>query len=415
MDATRIRIERLIMIGLVPILFIFYLIKLECLILMDLVPNFFILYLSRISGVIIFIVLSLILISGLLFVKHLGAFFPYFLRKKIFLNNLLLLVTSIMLVLIVIESFFCIYQPKPQTKQKIAIPQEWKRRRVTIPGASSAYYWHDILHVHDKNHMRRIAPFPPKLNGKFRIMIVGDSLTYGYGVQEEDTYSKQLESMLNKNFSVEVLNLGVSGHQSEDVLRKIKEYTPLLKPDLIIYGVCLNDFLPSGVGQYANNMNYRFPLPESIKRFMSEKTHLGRLVSDAYNNILMRLGFRNDFYTDILKDFNNYQTRFARDVKDMNDFVLDRGLPSMVAMVLNQFPELHSKGYQIALAAEKHLSNAGMEVIPTEEFYNKYDKQSMAVSQWEGHPNARAHKIFADFFVAHLQNRKGLERHRITK
>ena len=411
MDANRIKVEKLILMGLVPILFTFYLMNIEKLILIGLAPNFF----NKTSGVAILIVLSLILISGLLFVKHLGAFFPYFLRKKIFLNNLFLIITSVMLSLIAIESFLWIYQSKPQTKQKFLIPQEWKKRRVSISGASYAYYWHNILHVHDKNHMRRIVPFPTKLDGKFRIMIVGDSLTYGYGVREEETYSKQLETTLNKNFGVEVLNLGVSGYQSEDVLKTVKQWTVLLKPDMIIYGVCMNDFLPSGVGEYQNNMANRFPIPEPVKKYLSSKTYLGRLISDAYNNILMKLGLRNDFFRDILKDFNNYQTRFARDVREMNHFVLERGLPPIVAMVLNQHPEIHSRGYQIAMAAEQHLTKAGMMVIPTEEFYKKYNKQPMAVSPWEGHPNGKAHKIFAEFYVAHLQNRKDLERYRITK
>ena len=43
-----------------------------------------------------------------------------------------------------------------------------------------------------------------------------------------------------------------------------------------------------------------------------------------------------------------------------------------------------------------------MTVIPTQEFYRNYDKQQMVVSPWEGHPNAKAHEIFADFFVTHL-------------
>jgi hypothetical protein len=207
----------------------------------------------------------------------------------------------------------------------------------------------------------------------------------------------------------------VNGKQSDGILIVVRKYTPILQPDLIVYGVCLNDFLPCHVADYQNNMAYRFPFPEAIKKLLSERTHLGCLINDAYNSVLMRLGLRNDFFNDVLKDFNNYQRRFARDVKDMNDFVLDRGLPPMVVMVLNQFPKLHSNGYQLAMVAEQHLKNAGMTVIPTEEFYKKYDKQLMAVSQWEGHPNAEAHKIFADFFVIHLQNRKELGRYRITK
>jgi lysophospholipase L1-like esterase len=395
MSSTRNKIEKLILLGLVPI--------------------FFILYLSKTSGVVFFIVLSLILISSLFFVKHLGAFSVYFQRKKFFLNNLLLAVTSLMLSLIAIESFLWIYQSKPETKQKLVMPQEWKKRRVSIPGASYAYYWHNILHVHDKNGMRRTTPFPPKLDGRFRIMIVGDSFTYGYGVREEETYPMQIESALNENFNVEVLNLGVIGYQSEDVLKIVRKYVPLLQPDLIIYGVCINDFLPHGTGTYRNNMAYQFPFTKVIKNFLSKRTNLGRLIRDTYNSVLMRLGLRNDFYEDILKDFKNYQVRFARDVRDMNHFVLNRGLPPIVAMVLDQYPELHSKGYQVAMAAERHLTNAGMTVIPTEEFYKKYDKQVMVVSPWEIHPNAKAHKIFADFFVNHLKNRKELEKYRITR
>jgi len=99
----------------------------------------------------------------------------------------------------------------------------------------------------------------------------------------------------------------------------------------------------------------------------------------------------------------------------MNDLALSMGLPPIMAMVLNQYPDLNSKGYQIAMAAERHLTNAGMTVIPTEEFYRKYNKQLMMVSPWEGHPSAEAHKIFADFFITHLQHRSDLERYRITK
>ena len=76
-------------------------------------------------------------------------------------------------------------------------------------------------------------------------------------------------------FNVEVLNLGVTGCQSEDILRVIKKYTPKLYPDLVIYGVCLNDFLPSGVREYENNMAYRFPFPETIKNMLSEKNVFG--------------------------------------------------------------------------------------------------------------------------------------------
>jgi len=395
MDTFRIRLEKIILTGLIPIFLIFYL--------------------SATSGVVFFILFGLILISILLFLKHLRGFSPFFQRKELSLDNLLLALTFIMLSLTLIESFLWIFRSKPQIPQKIVMPQEWKKRPVSIPGASYAYYWHNILHVHDKNHMRKTESFQPKSNGRFRIIVVGDSLTFGYGVRNEETYPSQIETTLKKKFNVEALNLGVSGCQSEDVLKIVREYTPLLQPDLIIYGVCLNDFLPSGVREYENDMAYKFPLPEGMKTFLSERTSIGQLVSRAYNCLLMDIGLRNDFWTDILKDFKNYQTRFSKDVKTMNEFALSIGLPPIVAMVLNQYPDLNSKGYQIAMAAERHLTNAGMTVISTEKFYRNYDKQRMMVSPWEGHPSAKAHKIFADLFVADLLHRRDLEQYRILK
>jgi len=48
---------------------------------------------------------------------------------------------------------------------------------------------------------------------------------------------------------VEVINLGAPGLQSEDVLQVLKKFHPVLKPDLVVYGICLNDFLESMQGQ----------------------------------------------------------------------------------------------------------------------------------------------------------------------
>lgn len=55
----------------------------------------------------------------------------------------------------------------------------------------------------------------PKPPHTFRILAVGDSVTFGYGVREEDTYVKVLERRLNEGESggreFEVLNGGTLG------------------------------------------------------------------------------------------------------------------------------------------------------------------------------------------------------------
>ncbi len=46
-----------------------------------------------------------------------------------------------------------------------------------------------------------------KTEGKKRIVIVGDSFTWGFGVNDDEIYSERLESMLS---NTEVINLGVT-------------------------------------------------------------------------------------------------------------------------------------------------------------------------------------------------------------
>ncbi|OGB95519.1 MAG: hypothetical protein A2Z31_05045 [candidate division NC10 bacterium RBG_16_65_8] len=99
----------------------------------------------------------------------------------------------------------------------LAMPQAWERRPVQMEGAAHAYYWHAALHAHNHDQMRRIGAFPRKQSDSLRIIALGDSLTYGYGVAAEEAYPAVLERELGKRFAVEVLNLGVAGAQSADV------------------------------------------------------------------------------------------------------------------------------------------------------------------------------------------------------
>lgn len=294
----------------------------------------------------------------------------------------------------------------------LTIPEEWEKRPVKIKNTRSAYYWHGVLHVHDKHWMRRSEPFPEKQDHLFRIMVVGDSLTYGLGVEEKNTYSRVLEQLLAGEYHCEVLNLGVCGMQSSDILETIRSFAPLLKPDLIVYGMSLNDFLPAGTGQYRNNRRWPFPLPEVFKYRMSRQTYIGAFLEKAYDKLLMRIGVRRDFYDDILENFQDFQVRFAEDLGRINAFAIENGFSPILAVVFHQHPEYGGRSYRIAQIAETAAQNAGMTVVPMEKFFKKYDGQFLGVSQWEGHPNRKAHRILAEMLLPVIQKIPGLNKHK---
>jgi hypothetical protein len=62
----------------------------------------------------------------------------------------------------------------------------------------------------------RDRDFPyEKPAGRLRILMLGDSLTVGWGVRAEDTFSKRIETMLrNRGLDLDVINTGVGNYDT---------------------------------------------------------------------------------------------------------------------------------------------------------------------------------------------------------
>lgn len=89
----------------------------------------------------------------------------------------------------------------------------------------------------------RTKPFARKKPGTLRIVTVGDSSTFGWGVDPEYTWQNGLEKRLarTRGPAVEVLNLGMSGHSSRHGLGILRHYAFDLQPDLLVISYGSND------------------------------------------------------------------------------------------------------------------------------------------------------------------------------
>jgi hypothetical protein len=289
----------------------------------------------------------------------------------------------------------------------LTMPDEWKRKPVVVPGANNATMWQGSVEVENQYGMRWASPFPEKRPDIYRVLVIGDSLTYGQGIAEQDTFTALLNQWMGQDYRIEFLNLGVPGAQSADILRMTKKFVPELKADLVIYPMCLNDFLNSGQGEYS--YSYPFPLPDSAQKFFLAHTRTGPFVAQLYDSVLRRFHFRRDFYDDILNGFGGYEPRFRQDVTEMNSFVQGAGLPPVVAMVVDQYPSHTGKRYQIVRSADEAMRAAHMDVIPIEGYIRRYDGHAMYVSRWEGHPDEQANFIWATMIMRKLRERPDIQ------
>ena len=82
----------------------------------------------------------------------------------------------------------------------------------------------------------------------FRILILGDSLTEGYGVSAQQAFPSLLEKKLNEEFSpdkndtYEIINAGISGSTSSGGVARI-EWLLKSNPDFLIIALGGNDGL----------------------------------------------------------------------------------------------------------------------------------------------------------------------------
>lgn len=85
------------------------------------------------------------------------------------------------------------------------------------------------------------APWPAP--GVFRIVVIGDSVTMGQGVDEGEAYPARLESLLRESQGrdFEVINLGVSGLNIRHSVNRLRRVGLRYHPDLVVYGYTLND------------------------------------------------------------------------------------------------------------------------------------------------------------------------------
>jgi lysophospholipase L1-like esterase len=80
-------------------------------------------------------------------------------------------------------------------------------------------------------------------NGRETILCVGDSHTYGAMVEEGEAYPGQLEHFLNElePGRYEVVNLGIPGHNTAQVLQRLPDQIASFAPSIIIVWAGVND------------------------------------------------------------------------------------------------------------------------------------------------------------------------------
>ena len=93
----------------------------------------------------------------------------------------------------------------------------------------------------------------PSLNGCYRIVVLGDSITAGVGIEDLDAvFTRRLEGLLNDDgeaVSFEVINLGVGGYHTLQEAETLLVSGLRYQPDHVVVAFCVNDIAWDADGQ----------------------------------------------------------------------------------------------------------------------------------------------------------------------
>lgn len=95
--------------------------------------------------------------------------------------------------------------------------------------------------------------------GVRRVLVVGDSVAFGWGVREEDTFSRVLEAGLDQ---AEVLNAGVVHYDTRQERLWLEARGLALAPDLVVLIYCHNDLLVADAAPLRGRSSPRERPPE---------------------------------------------------------------------------------------------------------------------------------------------------------
>lgn len=259
----------------------------------------------------------------------------------------------------------------------------------------------------------------PKKEGIFRIIVLGDSFTWGIGIPEEKRYTNILEKLLNDKFNskkFEVLNFSVPGFSTKDEAGLLSNLKNWVQPDLIIIGFCINDPKPGPQGDSPERRNFEVRIRKLFGPFFKFMEWIGLpKLSSLINNSIWKIAELLNIiptwqevvdraYNSNSPDWSNF-LKALKVIKQISD---ELGAPPPIFAVLNHGTssvkptnyERPDKELRLYLKwwhqAERAAKKRGFLTCNVEEEIKKeLSDIPLGVNKWDLHPSEKLHELYA--------------------
>jgi len=247
----------------------------------------------------------------------------------------------------------------------------------------------------------RDVEFGPKSPHRYRIVIVGDSLTWGVGIDERERFSNQLEQVLGPQY--EVLNFGRPGNNLPEHLL-VLEQALAVAPDFVLLQLYPNDF---------ETRDMRRPVPYTLlpwpvlNQRLTESSVVYNMLAGEWRSIQETVGISESYAHYMRRELGDPKSPHAIQTAGMLRQFIERARAAGVPIGIVFFPWLDSlgKSYSLAFLHDRVGQVCTVEQIRCVDLRADFaagfrTAQSVWVSHWDSHPNARANRRAVNELVA---------------
>jgi len=240
----------------------------------------------------------------------------------------------------------------------------------------------------------RGAPVPPLLPGGRRILVLGGSITLGWGVPEAETMTARLEKMFqDKGELVQVLNAGVGNYNAQRYTENFFNNLKDLKPTDIVVHYFLRDaetLEPGGGNILLRNSELAVTVWAAIQNTLAP--HGENVLIDHYKSVYdpSQPGFQT---------MKSELTKLAEYAKQNNIRIYLAMVPDIHNLTNYPFAAIHEQVKQLATK----LGYTCVDLLPG---FEKLEPQQIWAMPGDPHPNSLGHKIMADQLFPILDSQK---------
>ncbi|MBI5511174.1 MAG: SGNH/GDSL hydrolase family protein [Deltaproteobacteria bacterium] len=247
--------------------------------------------------------------------------------------------------------------------------------------------------VHINSDGLRDREYAVERSPSYRMVFLGDSLTFGWGVAKPDTFEELLESEINRRLPVEILNFGVGNYNTEQEVHLFIDKGLKYKPDKVVVFWFVNDAEPT---------------PGGSEWSVAQHSELVSFTWSRARRLMNKLGLSAPYttYYRSLYQPDAAGWRAAREALLLLKQLCDGGGIELQVVLLPELHDLDSYPF-----AEEHATMASFlrangiahrDLLPN--FQGAHDPKRLWVAPDDAHPNAIVHRRIArhalDFILA---------------